>query len=232
MRVEAAADDRAPARARRRPPARPRGPAPTWKSIARSRWPKASGCCGAIACSSAIKRQRRVLVATPRRSAAPGAAGRSGRRAAGRDRGVLEVLAAGDQARVVVGDGEEAAALRVVEALRIVSASSTARVNHSLVEGRLVQRQVRLEQVRVVLEVGRMLGPAAVERRAAAARTDRAARARRTRRTSPRPPGSPRAPAPRPRRPAPRSSARSSASGACRPARAAPATHAPPADPP
>ena len=40
-----------------------------------------------------------------------------GGRAAGGDRGVLEVLAAGDQARVVVGDREEAAALGVVEAL-------------------------------------------------------------------------------------------------------------------
>ena len=78
-----------------------------------------------------------------------------GRRArTGRDRHVLELLAPRDELLVVVRGGEEAAVLAVGEA-REDRVGHAARLGEpALLERRLVQRQQRLEQVRVVLEVG------------------------------------------------------------------------------
>ena len=173
------------------------------------------------------QRQRGVLVARLAGHARQPQQAEAAAEAPDGDRGVLEVLAAGDQAGVVGGGGEEAAALRVVEALQDRLGELDRAREPARVERRLVQRQVRLEQVRVVLEEGRQLRAAAVERAQQPARRRRAARSRRSARRPPPPPDSPRAPAPRPRRPAPRSSARSSSSAACRPAPAAPAPRAP-----
>src|SRR6201999_1581702 len=97
---------------------------------------------------------RRVLVA--RIAGQPGEAQQTerGRRGAGRDRRVLELLAARDQRLVVVGGGEEAAALGVGEALQDRVRERARLAEPARVERGLVQGQQRLEQERVILEVG------------------------------------------------------------------------------
>ena len=87
-----------------------------------------------------------------------------GGRAAGRDRRVLELLAAGDQRLVVGRGGEEAAALGVGEAVEDLVGERARLGEPARVEGRLVEREQRLEQERVVLEVGVEVGAALVVR--------------------------------------------------------------------
>ena len=147
-----------------------------WKSIARSRWPNASGCCGAIVCSSAHQRQRRVLVARlagqrgqaqqaeARRPSAPhgiGASSRSLRRAISR-RGRRR--------------WRRSRRARGRRSARGSSSASSAPREPARVERRLVQREKRLEQVRVVLQERRELRLPAVEgaQQAAAASRSRA----------------------------------------------------------
>jgi hypothetical protein len=77
------------------------------------------------------------------------------RRLRRRDRRCPRVLAARDQLLVVGGGREEAAALGSAKRSRIVSASARASANQRGVERRLVERQQRLEQERVVLEYAR-----------------------------------------------------------------------------
>ena len=67
---------------------------------------------------------------------------------------VVDVLAPGDQLLVVLGGGEEAAALGVGEAGDHRIGRLAGGVEPAHLEGRLVERQQRLEQVGVVLEVG------------------------------------------------------------------------------
>ena len=98
--------------------------------------------------------ERRLLVAVlagQRRE--PQQAERGGR-GAGRDRGVLEVLAPRDQRLVVVRGREEAAVVGVGEAGDDRVRELARRVEPARVERRAVERQERLEQERMVLEVG------------------------------------------------------------------------------
>ena len=67
---------------------------------------------------------------------------------------VVDVLAARDQLLVVVRGREEAAVLGVAEVLDHRVGGLARGVEPALVEGRLVERQQRLDQVGVVLEVG------------------------------------------------------------------------------
>ena len=76
------------------------------------------------------------------------------RRVARWDRVVLGILAARDQLLVVVRRREEAAALGVREAVDHRLGRLTRGVEPADLEGRLVERQQRLDQIRVVLEVG------------------------------------------------------------------------------
>ena len=104
-------------------------------------------------------------------------------RRARRDRRVLELLAPRDQLLVVGRRGEEAAALGVAEA-RDDRVRQRPRLGEpARLERRLVQREQRLEQEGVVLEVGAQLRPAVVERAQQPALGRRAStRARTTRR--------------------------------------------------
>ena len=197
----------------------------SWKSIACSRWPNAAGCCGAIACSSAIGRRRGVLVARLARQRGEPQQPERGRRAAGRDRRVLELLAARDQL-VVGADGEEAAALGVGEALEDLVRERPRLGEPAVVERRLVERErapragTRGPRGRRGSSRGRGC------RSAAGGHRRRAGRARRTPRRPPPRRGSRRARARRRPRRARRSSARSRRSGACRRAPGAPAARA------
>src|SRR5829696_9710193 len=97
--------------------------------------------------------QRRVLVAM-----LPGERGQpqqaeGGGRSPRRDRRVLELLAPRDQRLVVVRGREEAAVLEVGEAREDRLGKLARGAEPARVERRLVQRQQRLEQERVVLEV-------------------------------------------------------------------------------
>ena len=114
-----------------------------------------------------------------------------GRRAARGDRRVLEVLAPRDELLVVVGGREEAALLGVGEALDDRVGERARLAEPARLEGRLVEVQQRLEQERVVLEVGVELRLARVERAqqppavVAHARQDEVARRRARRRGGP-----------------------------------------------
>ena len=87
-----------------------------------------------------------------------------GGRGAGRDRGILELLAARDQRLVVGGGGEEPAALGVGEAVEDLVRDPFRLGEPARLERCFVQRQQRLEQERVVLEVGAQVRGAAVVR--------------------------------------------------------------------
>ena len=81
-----------------------------------------------------------------------------GRRVARRDRVVVDVLASDDELLVVVRGGEEAAALRVGEELDHLVRGLARGVEPADVEGRLIEREEGLGQVRVVLEVSGQVG--------------------------------------------------------------------------
>ncbi len=117
VRAELARARRARARPCPGPRAPPRGPA-----RAGSRSPAAgartrSGAAARSCAAAAIVAERRLLVARLAGERGEPQQPERGGRAAGRDRRVLELLAAGDQRLVVGGGGEEAAALGVGEAL-------------------------------------------------------------------------------------------------------------------
>ena len=76
-----------------------------------------------------------------------------GRGVAGGDRVVVDLLAAGDQRLVVVGGGEETAPLGIPEAGDRRTGEIAGLLEPAPLEGRLVQRQQRLEQEGVVLQV-------------------------------------------------------------------------------
>ena len=75
---------------------------------------------------------------------------------------ILEVLAAGDQPLAVGGRDEEAAALRVAKAREDLVGERSRPDKEALLEARLIERQQRLEQERVVLQVGRQARRAVV----------------------------------------------------------------------
>ena len=168
----------APAPRRRRPPARPRAPAPggsrsraaggRTRAGAPGRPRAAAGSATARPPRSAASPVIRASRSRPKAAAEPpegiGASSRSLRRA------IRPVWSSAVEKKPPRSGSWKRS--------RIVSASSRARGEPALVEGRLVQRQVGLEQVGVVLEEGRELGAAAVERPQQAARRNRAARTR------------------------------------------------------
>ena len=131
-----------------------------WKSIARSRWAKASGWLGGRFGEEAEDAFGLLLVAAL--AGQRGEAQQAHRRGAvaGGDRVVADLLAAGDQRFVVVGGGEEAAALVVAEAGDHRLGELAGPLEPALLEGRFVEGEQRLEQEGVVLEVGVEVGAA------------------------------------------------------------------------
>ena len=204
-----------------------RRPAPTsatsrtaarWKSIACSRCPNAVGCWGATTCTQPQRPER----GRPRSACSPvSAASRSRPNAAAETPDGIG--ASSSSLRRAISRSWSAAVAKKppcsgsAKRSRIWSASARAATNQRGVERRLVERQQRLEQERVVLEVGGELGPpAVVGAQQAAVGVAQVAQDElgRGRRAASRVVG--RARARRRRRPARRSSARSRRSGACR----------------
>ena len=152
-----------------------------WKSIARSRWAKASGCLPAESAKRRKTPSARLLVgalAGQRREAQQAEGGGGVARG---DRVVADLLAPGDQRFVVVGGREEAAALAVGEAgdHGVGEARGRARTRRGS-KRRFVEGEQGLEQEGVVLEVGVEAGAGRPCRCGAGARRRRAARPRRS----------------------------------------------------
>ena len=195
--------------------------AEVWKSIASSRCATACGWRGADPVEQSGDHALRLLLVAMvagQRSESQEAV-RGGGVARG-DRVVVDVLAARDQLLVVGGGGEEAAVLGVGEALDHRVRGRAGGVEPARLEGRLVERQQRLDQKGVVLQIGIQLRLAAVEGAQQPAIGSRASRRARTRRRCAPRRGSPAGRARRRRRRARRSRARSRRGRACRRGRA------------